>query len=181
MHGANFFYPQTAVFLGSETPRPCVPRPKPGHTRGGRTVHRTACAEPLSLIAWDKPTSKAVAPSACLRKYRCSKRPCSDLSCQSQLLGLELATSIRAIVLRSSSLCMFFFYSSNVTKIVFLAINAPPPEYIPTNAFFPRKLESIKINEEIITIVSPLTSTILTLPTNFFEFPCDPSVKLWCT
>jgi hypothetical protein len=36
MHGANFFYPQTAVFLGSETPRPCVPWPKPGHTRGAK-------------------------------------------------------------------------------------------------------------------------------------------------
>ena len=164
----TFFTPRPQFFSGLRLQDRVCPGLSLG-THGGRKVHRTACAEPLSLIAWDKPTSKAVAPSVCLRNKRCSKRRCSDLSSQGQFLGLELATSNRAIVLRSSSLCKFFFYSSNVTKIVFLAINAPPPEYIPTNAFFPRKLESIKINEEINTIASPLTSTILPLPANFFE------------
>jgi hypothetical protein len=50
MHGANFFYRQTAVFLESESPRPCVPRPTPGHGTGGRTVHLRAYAGPFLMI-----------------------------------------------------------------------------------------------------------------------------------
>ena len=50
MHGANFFYPETAVFLGSETPRQCRAQAYAWAHTGGRTVHLRAYAGPFLMI-----------------------------------------------------------------------------------------------------------------------------------
>jgi len=50
MHGANVFYPETAVFLGSDTPRQCRAQAYAWAHTGGGTVHLRAYAGPFLMI-----------------------------------------------------------------------------------------------------------------------------------
>ena len=50
MHGANFFYPEISVFLGSWTPRQYRAQAYAWAHTGGRTVHLRAYAEPFLMI-----------------------------------------------------------------------------------------------------------------------------------